>query len=147
MENFANCVKTTMYVLFVFLGIKTMVVEVLFYLMVIDSLLGIAKALRLNEMFSFQVLAWGMVSKISLLIVPITIALMAKGVGFDLSYFVVAILNALVVNEGISCITNIITIKTGKRLENTDYITQLLNSIRKALIKIATRTIDTIEKG
>ena len=34
-------------------------------------------------------------------------------------------MNILIVNEGISCITNILSIKSGKKIENTDYVTKL----------------------
>lgn len=138
-------IKGLFYALFVFLGIKVGIVEVLFYLMVLDSVLGIVKALRLNHKFSFKVLAWGIVSKLTLLIIPFIVALMAKGLDFDFNYFVIAIMNILIVNEGISCITNILSIKTKKQIENTDYISKMLEAIRRAFMVVVDRLIYSVE--
>lgn len=145
MENTLNIFKSCVYGLFVFLGIKTGTVEVLFYLMIIDSVLGIAKAIRLGYKFSFKRLGWGMVTKISLLVIPMILALIGKGLDYNFTKFVVAAMNILVVNEGISCVTNIISIKTKKAIENTDYITRLLHVIHKALSLLIDRFLTVIE--
>ena len=145
MEGMLNFCKTTMYLLFVYLGIETGIVKVLFWMMVLDSIFGIIKALRLKQQFSFKVLGWGMVSKLTLLVIPMVLALMGKGLSFDFNYFVVAVINILIVNEGISCITNMMTIKSGKKIENTDYITKLLEAIRKGLATILQKLFTVIE--
>ena len=147
MENVLNFIKSVLYALFVYLGIKTGTVKVLFYLMAIDSLLGIIKALRLGYKFSFKRLGWGMVVKISLLVIPMILALIGRGLGIDFSLFVVAAMNILIVNEGISCITNILSIKTKKQIENNDYVTLLLHSIRKLLEGLIQRFLAIIEEG
>lgn len=147
MENVLNFIKSVLYALFVYLGIKTGTVKVLFYLMAIDSLLGIIKALRLGYKFSFKRLGWGMVVKISLLVIPMILALIGKGLNLEFSLFVVAAMNILIVNEGISCITNILSIKTKKQIENNDYVTLLLHSIRKLLEGLIQRFLAIIEEG
>ena len=101
--------------------------------MVIDSILGIIKALRLDEKVSIKILVWGIITKLLLLVIPMTVALIAKGLSFDLTQFVVIIIDIIVVSEGISIITNIISIKTKQQLENTDFITKLLISIKNVL--------------
>lgn len=145
MENIYKTLKDFCYLIFIFLGMKTDVVKILFILMTIDSLLGIAKALRLGNKFSFKVLLWGMITKLSILIIPFILALMAKALSFDFNYFVIAVMNIIVVSEGISCVTNIISIKTKKQIENADYITQLLQAIKKGLHGIITRLLKVIE--
>ena len=107
-----NLLKSSLYLVFMYLGIKTGGVKALFVLMLIDSFLGIVKALRLGHKFSFKKLAWGMVAKLTILIIPMVIALMAKGLNLDFNYFVVIVMDILIVSEGISCITNILSIKT-----------------------------------
>ena len=141
-----NFIKSILYTLFVFIGIRFRVVEVLFYLMLIDSFLGIIKALRLKKKFSFKVLGWGIVSKLTLLIIPMVIGLMAKGLDFDFKYFIIAVINILIVNEGLSCITNILSIKTRKQIENADYITKLLETIRRGFMDLIKRALNTIDK-
>lgn len=145
MENVLNCVKGVFYSLFVFLGIKTGTVNVLFWLMVLDSFLGVVKALRLGYKFSFGRLAWGIVLKISVLFIPLIVALIAKGLKLDFSIFVVTIMNILIVNEGISCITNIISAKKKKAVKNNDYVTLLLMSIRKVLVGIIQGFLSVVE--
>ena len=125
--------KEAAYVLFIYLGMGTDVVKILFCLMVIDSILGIIKALRLGEKVSIKILVWGIITKLLLLVIPMTVALIAKGLSFDLTQFVVIIIDIIVVSEGISIITNIISIKTKQQLENTDFITKLLISIKNVL--------------
>ncbi len=147
MINFFNLAKSLLYALFIFLGIKTGTVMVLFALMTVDSLLGIIKALRLGKKFSFKILAWGAVSKLTILIIPMILALMGRGLSFDFTYFVVVVLNIIIVSEGLSCITNIISIKTKKQVENSDYITVLLNTIRKALTKMVNKFLGVLTDG
>lgn len=145
MENILNFLKGVLYAVFVYLGIKTGSVKVLFYLMMLDSVLGIVKALRLGYKFSFKRLGWGMVSKLSLLFIPMIIALIAKGLNLEFTLFVVTAMNIIIVNEGISCVTNVLSIKTGKRIENNDYVTMMLNSIRKLLTSLVQRFPGVIE--
>jgi len=139
--------KTVLYAVFVYLGISAEIVMILFIMMTLDSGLGIAKALRLDQKFSFKILLWGMVGKLSILIIPLIVALIGKAVSFDFKYFVVAVMDIIVVSEAISCITNIISIKTKKPLENTDYITMLLNTIRRSLMSIIQKLLSTIEQA
>lgn len=147
MEDAFNFIKGLFYALFVFLGIKTGVVKILFYLMLIDSFLGVAKSLRLGYKFSLRRLAWGVISKLSILVIPMIVALMAKGLNLNFNYFVVLIIDVLIVNEGISCITNVLSIKTKKQIENTDYITKLLEVIRRAFMNVIQRLLCAIEKN
>lgn len=146
MENLLNFLKSLLYAVFVYLGIKTGIVKVLFALMLIDSVLGIIKALRLGNKFSLKKLAWGMVSKLTVLIIPMIVALMAKGLNLEFNYFVIIIMDILIVNEGISCITNILSIKTKKQIENTDYITKMLEAIRHSFMNMIQKLISSIEK-
>ena len=115
------------------MGIKTGKVEILFYIMMSDSFLGIVKALRLGKKFSFKILLWGLIVKMLILSIPLLLALMGKGLELDFTGFLVVVMNIIIVSESISCVTNIISIKTQKQLENTDYITMLLHIIKKTL--------------
>ena len=141
-----NELKALLYALFIYLGIKTGIVEILFYLMIIDSILGILKALRLGNKFSFVILGYGMISKLTILIVPMIVALVGKGLQMDFTYFVIATINILIVNEGISCITNILTIRTKKQIENTDFMTKFIELIRGYFISIMNGLFNAIDK-
>jgi len=125
--------KSFLYGALIFLDIDYNVVSYLAILMAADTLLGIIKTITLGNKFSFKKLVWGMITKVSVLIVPMILALTAKALSFDFTWFVNAVLDILVVAEAFSAITNIISIKEKKELENTDYITQLLKRVRSAL--------------
>ena len=133
MESGLNLFKSSLYVIAAFLGIEYIMIVALGSMMMADSLLGIFKALKLRQKISMKILAWGIVAKLSLLVIPLLIATMGKGLSFDFTFFVIVTVNILVINEGISCITNILVIKTGKDIKNTDYITMLLNALRNML--------------
>lgn len=147
MENVLNFSKTLLYALCVYLGIKTDVVKILFYMMLIDTFLGVLKALLLGDKISPKKLLIGILTKLLLLIVPMILALMAKALSFNFIYFVTAVMNILIVNEGISCVTNIISIKSKKKIENTDYVTMLLRSIHKGLTTIIQRLLGVLEEA
>jgi hypothetical protein len=72
------------------------------------------------------------------------LALVAKALSFDFTWFVSAVLNILVLAEAFSAISNIISIKEGKQIENQDFITKLLHSIRIGLSNIINKLFNTI---
>lgn len=115
--------------------------------MLLDSFLGSIKSLRLGKKFDFKLLLWGMITKLSILVVPFVVALMAKALGYEFNIFINIIINIIIVSEGISCITNILSIKTKKQIENTDYITKLLQMIRETLYKIMERLLKSFENS
>lgn len=144
-EKTLASVKTLIYGVFVALEIDVNVVIVLSYLMLADTIVGVIKAVRLGETISFKKLIWGMVTKVSVLIVPMVLALVAKGLSFDFKWFVNAVLDILVVAEGFSVISNVIAIKEKKEVENSDIITKLLNAVRKGMARIINGLMNTID--
>lgn len=142
--SIATAVKTFLYGVFIFLNIDVDIVKILAILMAIDTVLGVFKAIRLKKKISFKLLVWGMITKVSILIVPMILALVAKAMSFDFSWFVNAVLNILVLSEAFSAITNIISIKEGKSIENADFITKLLHAVRDGLAKLINKLFDTI---
>lgn len=146
-QEVITAVKIAVYSFFAYLGIDGSVVEILFLLMCTDTVLGAIKAIRLGNQFSFKKLLWGIVTKLSVLVIPMVIALVAKGLSFNFKWFVLAILNILIVAEGFSAISNILSIKTKKNVENTDFISMMLKAIRKGLASIIQRGLKSIESG
>jgi toxin secretion/phage lysis holin len=144
LTEIAMTVKTFLYGVFLFLDIDTDIVKILAILMAIDTVLGVFKSIRLKRKVSFKKLVWGMVTKTSVLIVPMILALVAKALSFDFSWFVNAVLNILVLSEAFSSITNIISIKEGKELENTDFITKLLHAVRTGLSNLINKLFNII---
>lgn len=129
-------IKLVVYGVFVFLQLDIDIVKVLSYLMITDTVLGTIKAIYVSKLkFTFKKLLWGFVSKCTILTIPMILALVSKGMGFEFKWVVVVVLKVLIVSEGISSITNILSIKEKKQIENTDYISKLLHAIRNFYTK------------
>lgn len=146
--NHINEIKTAIYLAFVFLNIDTDVVKILTYLMLIDTISGVIKVFILKEIFDFKVLFFGGCSKLLVLLIPMTLALVGKGISktYDFTLLLDSVLRILVVSEGLSIITNFYVIKTKKSVKNFDIISMLLSALRKGMLSIISQTLKTIEK-
>lgn len=144
-SEYSDELKLLLYGIFVYLEMDAEIVKVLFYLMVLDTFLGIIKTIVLNNSFSFKKLALGFVSKLAVLLIPTALALMSKGLNYNFKWFVTIVMDLLIVSDGISIISNIIAIKTKKKVENFDAMTLILKSIRNRLIQLFKRILITID--
>ena len=144
-SEYSNELKLLLYAIVIYLEMDTGIVKVLFYLMVMDTFLGIIKTIVLNNKFSFKKLALGFVSKLAVLLIPTALALMSKGLDYDFNWFVTIVMDLLIVSDGISIISNIIAIKTKKEVENFDAMTLILKSIRNRLIQLLKKLLITID--
>jgi phage-related holin len=142
-----NEIKTAIYSIFIFLNIDTDVVQVLCWLMFIDTFSGIIKSFVLEKRFDFKILFFGICSKLLILLIPMVIALVGKGISktYDFTPILDAVLKILVVSEGLSIITNLYVVRTKKDVKNFDAVTLILSHIRKWMQKIIEKTIDKVE--
>jgi hypothetical protein len=139
--------KTAIYLLFVFLNVDLDIVKILSILMMADTALGAIKAVYLKDLrFTFEILLWGLISKATILTIPMVLALVALGLGFDFKWLIVLILRILVISEGISSITNILSIRKKENIENTDYISDILKGLRKFLESYLKKAVYDINK-
>lgn len=151
MKNFiyqhVNEIKTSLYFAFVFLNIDTDIVKVLMLLMLIDTLSGVIKSLGLKEKFNFKILFFGLCSKLLILLIPMVLALVGRGISktYNFSPLLDSVLKVLVVAEGLSIITNFYVLKTKKEIQNIDIVTLLLSAIRKAMLSIINSTLNKIK--
>ncbi|MFT5890883.1 MAG: toxin secretion/phage lysis holin [Dokdonia sp.] len=144
--EYSNEFKILAYSLFVYLEIDVELLKVLFCLMLIDTFLGVIKVIVLEKIFSFKRLIQGLVSKIAILLIPISLTLMGKGLNYDFKWFVTLVIDLLIVSDGISIFSNAIAIRTKKEVKNFDALTTLLKTVRCSLIKLFTRFLDTIDE-
>lgn len=142
--------KGILYTMFVFLEINTSVFSILVVFMVLDSVSGVAKILKIDKkQFSFKKLLWGVVSKIGLLIVPLVVALLFKGIGqpapvegeaavsgLGMGFAVESIMKILIVSEFISFLGNIYTVKTNIEVKDIDIFSMLFKFVRCKALKI-----------
>lgn len=142
-----NEIKTAVYLAFAFLNIDTDIVKVLMLLMLIDTLSGVVKSLAMKERFDFKVLFFGLCSKLLILLIPMVLALVGKGISktYDFSPVLDSVLKILVVAEGLSIISNFYVLKTKREIQNIDIVTLLLSAIRKGMLSIINSTLNKIQ--
>jgi phage-related holin len=147
MSQYWEQIKIPLYGLFAFLNINIDVVNVIMWLMLIDTISGVAKAVIVDKIqFTFKIFYIGIMSKFVLLLIPITLALMALGIGYDFTWAVEAVIRLIILSEGISFFTNIVSIREKKVYENRDYLSIILNWVRENLISIFDSTINDKNK-
>lgn len=146
--NHINEIKTGLYLSFAFLNIDTDIVKVLMMLMLIDTLSGVIKSLSIGKRFDFKVMFFGLCSKLLILLIPMVLALVGKGISktYDFSPILDGVLKVLVVAEGLSIITNFYVLKTKKEVQNIDIVSLLLTAIRKGMLSIINSILQKIEK-
>lgn len=144
-SKYGNELKGAIYGAFVFLNINTDVVKILMLLMLIDTGFGIAKSIKLGRKITFGRLLEGVMSKTMCLLIPMVLALAAKGLGYDMKALPDTILKVLLVAEAFSIITSFYVMRTGKEPKDVDIITMLLNSIRKGLMSLVRFWLKKVE--
>jgi hypothetical protein len=138
-------VKYMLYALFMFLNIDSKVVEILAWLMVLDTVFGIVKTISLGQRFTFNRLIMGFVSKLSVLLLPMTVALIGIGLSFNFKWFVDVTLDLLIVSEGISIFTHFVSIKQMEEIKNDDLVSKIINAVRNAFLKLFKKLLGSLE--
>mgnify|MGYP003397136912 CR=1 FL=1 len=131
---FLEFIKYAVYGIFAYLNIKGDLVFILSILMLCDMFFGIVKALRLSVKVKISIMMWGFVTKLSLLMIPMVVALMGKAIGKDFIWAVDFAIKMLVVNEGFSILANILSIKNKKDIENFDFVSLTINTLRDFVV-------------
>lgn len=145
-SRFSNEIKVMIYTAFVFLKIDTDTVTILLVLMLFDTVFGMAKAIKMKVTITINKLLSGVTAKSLFLMIPMTVALMGKGLGYNLDILVQTVLKVLIVGEGISIMGSMYVIKTGNSVEHVDVVSMLLGSIRKRMLSILKLLLGDIEK-
>lgn len=103
-------------------------------LLIIDYLTGVMKAKVLGISITSNKMKYGIISKLSLLLIPITIAIGAKAVGADSHHILLAGMYILIFSEVYSIIGNIYSIRTKEELPEYDAVSVIGKKIRTFLI-------------
>ncbi|MBS3739604.1 MAG: hypothetical protein KGY51_11535 [Psychroflexus sp.] len=139
--------KYGIYLIFIFLDINIDIVKILSYLMLADTALGVIKTIIIKHLkFSFKELYWGVITKATILLIPMLVALTAKGLHYDFRWLVNIVLKVLILSESISSLTNILSIKERKIIENTDFVSKLLRLLRLFFKNIIDNFFKTLKK-
>jgi phage-related holin len=141
-----NFCKFCFYGVFVFLDINQYQSSILLGFMAIDTLFGVLKALTLGIPLKRNIFMVGFFTKLAVLVIPMLVALLGKGLGYDFKILVDVVMKLLILNEFISCITNILSIRTRTDIRNKDLITSLLHAIRGYGLRLFDTLITSIQK-
>ncbi len=133
------------YLIGVYFGLDYEVIGIMLVLMGMDTIVGTFASNTLNTPFSTKRMVSGFFSKLMMIFLPATIALVAKLVGVDLSSIILASIGLLSIAEAISVLENLITIKTKKRAESHDLITPVLTIVRKLLKNLFNIVVKKLE--
>ena len=139
-------IKILCYFIFAYLGVEAEAFLILMAFMILDSVLGAVKALRLGNKFSFNKLLWGYVLKLSFLIVPLVVALLGRSLSYDFSSVVNITISILTVAEAYSIMGNIYSAKNKIEVENIDAISLLLINLRCLIKKILSSLLAKTDK-
>jgi len=104
-------------------------------LLVIDYITGVWKAKTLGVSITSNKMKYGLISKLSLLIIPIVLAMGAKATGADYHYILLSGMYILVLSEVYSIIGNVYCMNTGEELPEYDAVAMLGKQIRNILIR------------
>lgn len=104
-------------------------------LLVIDYITGVWKAKTLGISITSNKMKYGLISKLSLLIIPIVLAMGAKATGADYHCILLSGMYILVLSEAYSIIGNIYCMNTGEELPEYDAVAMLGKQIRNILIR------------
>lgn len=144
--RYADQIKTMICTMFAFLNIDADIVKILMLLMFLDTVFGITKSIVLKKDVTKGILFLGLLVKMVILLIPMVLALVGKGLKYDFTPIVDGVLRVLVASEGLSIFTSMYVIKTKKDVKNFDIITLLLSSIRKALFNLIKMWLGQIEQ-
>lgn len=104
-------------------------------LLVIDYLTGLAKARTLGHSITSNKMKYGLISKFSLIVVPLVVAMGAKALGADSHYVLTSGMYILILSEVYSIIGNIYSTRTKEEFPEYDALAMIGKQIRTILIR------------
>lgn len=149
MEKYINEIKGFLYGLVVYFQIDAYLAKILIALIITDMISGSIKSAMLPEMtFKKSVLSVGLLKKSVLLIIIMTLALVAKGVGIeDFKIGVSIAMKIMVLNEGLSVIYNCRSMYDMKEYKSNDFISILLEKIGNLIVFTMEKLIKKIDEN
>jgi phage-related holin len=148
-EKYIDEIKGFLYGSVVYLQIDAYVAKILIALIIIDMISGSIKSAMLPEMtFKKSVLSVGLLKKSVLLIIIMTLALVAKGVGVeDFKIGVSIAMKIMVLNEGLSIIYNCRSMYDMKEYKSNDFISLLLEKIGNLIVFTMEKLMKKIDEN
>lgn len=113
-------------------------ITVLTVLMVLDFFTGVSAAVQIDgfkSITSKRMIA-GIVAKMLILMIPVILLLLGKGIGIDLNEYTQGAVVILVISEAYSNLGNIQSFRTGKRVAEVDAVSIVLKKVRDLVLFI-----------
>lgn len=104
-----------------------------------DLIFGVVKARVTGEDVSSRRFGFGVAGKCCIVLLPIMIAVAAKGIGKDFDGFVEWAISAFIISELYSIISNIIMIKTGQAMPEWSAISLVAKKMRSIIESLEKR--------
>ena len=111
---------------------------ILAILMIIDMVTGILASVRVDgkQSVKSKVGIIGLSTKGVIILIPLVVALIAKGLGINMIFLISGVFWSLILYEGYSILGNIETIRSGVRLPEYDAVANLIKVMRKIFMKL-----------
>ena len=106
-------------------------------LLIIDFVTGVTKVFVIDRkhLKSYRAIA-GILAKVSILLIPIVLAIVAKQAQYDMAFFTNTVITMLMLAESFSIIGNIRSIVSRKEVEEIDAMSFVLSKISNMLITL-----------
>lgn len=120
-----------------FLGLNVETFFLFSVLLLVDFITGIGKAKTLGHDITSDKMKYGIISKMSLIIIPLVLGIAAKAMQMPSENVLFIGMNILILSEVYSVIGNIYSMRTKEEMPEYDALTLLGRRIRSMLIKMS----------
>lgn len=120
-----------------FLGLNAETFFLFSLLLLFDFITGIGKARALGHNITSDKMKYGIISKMSLVIIPLVLGIAAKAMQMPSENILFIGMNILILSEAYSIIGNVYAIRTKDELPEYDALALLGKKIRSMLIKMS----------
>jgi len=137
--------KSYILILLLALNISVEQLGFLLILVFVDSFFGVIREIKLKSPLSWERFIWGIISKFAILLIPFLVALFGRAFNVNLIYIVQAFIYIIAANDVISIITNIASIRSGKRFQNVDFIEKGIHMLTNFFTNLINSKISKID--
>lgn len=141
-----NIIKCFFYGFFALINLNYDLAIFLFAAMMIDMAMGVIKAIVLNDKISPRIFMFGFATKLLLLIIPFTVAVLGIALNMNFTWTADLAVRVLLANECLSILANILSVKNRKKVENIDLVTIFISWIRKTSVSTFERFLTKNKK-
>jgi len=141
-----NIIKCFFYGFFALINLNYDLAIFLCAAIIIDMALGVIKVIILNEKISPKLFIFGFATKLVLLIIPFTVAVLGIALNMNFTWTADLAVRVLLANECLSILANTLSIKNRKKVENIDLVTIFIGWIRKTTLSTFERFLNNHKK-